>query len=593
MSDSARSVAFDPRAPVDERRDAQTELQKSAMPQVIDQLTPAERLEPLLRYIADSAADAEMAKALRKNNVIQFPSGAAREKKPGMQSVFLDDIQVGVLGDYYERPGVFSFEAMRQMVEATPILNAVIMTRIRQVQRFCRPQVDGRGPGFKINQRNKAASPAEDESDSMRELERFFCNSGWEFNPRARRRLRRDDFPTLMAKLVRDSLAMDAAPIETEFRRDRKQGIAGLYAVDGSTIRLCTEQGYRGDDEIYALQIVQGNVRAAYTYDDLIYVPRNPRTDVLSGGYGLGETELLIRVVTGFLNAFTYNVKFFDSNAIPKGVLNLFGNYSEQDINAFKRYWNGMVRGVNNSWAMPVMVSKDSESAAKWESFGEQASELMFGKWMTFLASLICAIYGMSPDEINFESFTNGSSSLSGSDTAEKIEHSKDKGLRPLLSYFQGIWSDYVVSDFNDEWEFEFTGLDDEDEETVLEIKKLTKTVNELRAERGDKPITQKWGEAPLNPTLIAAWQQEAMPPPEDYGQPGVSQPGAEGGDGGEEDQGGAPDFGQPQDGSEGGADFGQPDDATQVGDQPGTTDGGGRTPMGKSFGLPVMRIEP
>ena len=28
-----------------------------------------------------------------------------------------------------------------------------------------------------------------------------------------------------------------------------------LYAVDGSTIRLCTEDGYEGDDEIFALQV--------------------------------------------------------------------------------------------------------------------------------------------------------------------------------------------------------------------------------------------------------------------------------------------------------------------------------------------------
>ena len=73
-----------------------------------------------------------------------------------------------------------------------------------------------------------------------------------------------------------------------------------MYAIDGATIRLCTEEGYRGDDEVFALQVVQGNIRAAYTYDDLIYVPRNPRTDVMVGGYGMSETELLIQTVTGF-----------------------------------------------------------------------------------------------------------------------------------------------------------------------------------------------------------------------------------------------------------------------------------------------------
>jgi hypothetical protein len=585
MKDSALSVAHDPRAPADERQDAMTQLQKGAMGQVSAELINLERLAPLLTFIQDGYEDQAMTKALRKNNVIQLPSAAARDRKPGMQSVYLDDVQIGVMGDYYERQGVFSFDAMRQMVESTPILNAVIMTRIRQVQRFCRPQADGKGPGFRVSMRDKKAELGEDQTKSLQLLEKFFSHGGFEFKPRMRQRLKRDDMSTFMAKLVRDSLTMDAAPIETEFKRDRSLGIDGIYAVDGATIRLCTEQGYRGDDEIFAIQLVQGNIRSAYTYDDLVYVPRNPRTDVLSGGYGMGETELLIRVVTGFLNAFTYNVKFFDSNAMPRGVLNLFGAYSDDDIKAFKRYWNGMVKGINNAHALPVMVSKDQESAAKFESFGEPASELMFGKWMTFLASIICAIYGMAPDEINFESFTNGTSSLSGSDTEEKIASSKDKGLRPLLSYFQNLFTDYIVADFNEDAEFVWTGLDEEDEATVWDRKKQTMTVNEVRAEDGRKPIKETWGDAPLNPALVAAWQQEAMPQEQDFGMPGQSDPSAMGGqdfgDGGEED------FGQP-----GGQGAGGDDDQDLEEGGAGPSDDE-KASLQKSFGLPVLRIEP
>ena len=41
-----------------------------------------------------------------------------------------------------------------------------------------------------------------------------------------------------MSKLVRDSLTLDAAAIETELKAQRDLGIDGLYAVDGATIRL-------------------------------------------------------------------------------------------------------------------------------------------------------------------------------------------------------------------------------------------------------------------------------------------------------------------------------------------------------------------
>ncbi len=578
-TNAARAILADPRAPADERNAAMEELQKSTMPKALSDLIPAANIQPIIDYINRDLDDQAMAKSLQRSKVIPFPSNAVKDKKPGMQSVWIDDMQINVNGDWFERPGQFSFDAMRAMVEQTPILNAVIMTRQRQVSRFCRPQKGGKGPGFKVASKEKLENVDESEKAAIKLLESFISNSGWETKPRQRTRLKRDNFQNLMAKLVRDSLTMDSVAIETEWKRDKALGLDGMYAVDGATIRLCSEDGYRGDDEIFALQVVQGQIRAAYTYDDLIYVPRNPRTDVIAGGYGMAETELLIRVVTGFLNAFTYNTKYFDSNAIPKGMLNLYG------INAFKRYWNGMVKGINNAWSMPVMISKDSESKAEFADFGAQVNEIMFAKWMTFLSSIICAIYGMAPDEINFESFTSGTSSLSGDDTEEKIANSKDKGLRPLLSYFESTISEYVVGEFSDKYAFEWTGLDEEDETVVWERKKLTRTVNEIRAEDGVDKADGAWGDAPLNPSLVGAWQQEAMPPQEDYGTPGAA-PGlpADGGDGAQ-DFGGDQQQGDAGDQQGGGQDFGTPEQGDN-GAPPAKPD------LAKSFGLPVFRIQ-
>lgn len=564
-----------------------SELQKSAMPRALSDLIPATHIQPIIDHINRDLEEQAMAKSLQRSNIIPFPSEAQKKKgERGMQSLWIDDMQININGDWFERPGQFTFDSMRAMVEQTPILNAVVMTRQRQVARFCRPQRAGKGPGFKIVSREKMDNVDENEKQTMDLLQSFILNSGWEKRPRHRMRMKRDSFANMMAKLVRDSLTMDSMAIETEWKRDKSLGLDGLYAVDGATIRLCTEEGYQGEDEIFALQVVQGNVRAVYTYDDLIYVPRNPRTDVIAGGYGIAETELLIRVVTGFLNAFTYNTKYFDSNAIPRGVLNLYGNYSDEDISAFKRYWNGMTKGINNAWTLPVMVSKDAESAAKFENFGADVDDVMFAKWMTFLSSIICAIYGIAPDEINFESFSAGTtSSLSGDDTEEKLVHSKDKGLRPLLAYLEDTISEYVISEFSDKYAFEWAGLDEEDPKTVFERQKLTLSVNEMRALDGREEAPGDWGEAPLNPSLVGAWSQSQQAAQEDYGQPGA-QPGQ--GDPGAGDDG---DFGQ-QDGSEA-QDFGQPEDGG-AGAPPGSkppqaADDDGD--MAKSWGLPVFRV--
>lgn len=511
MADDPREIAFDPRAPAGEQHDAQHELAKAARP-TASSLIPSAEVSRMIAWINDDLAEQDMLKA-SSGQVVQFPGRGRPVPKAGMRSVYVDDLQIFASGAIYEKPGPVGFEALRTMFEQTPILSAILLTRQRQIARFCQPSEDG-GMGFAIRHMDPEKKLAGAERDAATLLTQFFQHNGWEFNPRKRKQLKRASFSQAMAKAVRDTLSMDALAIETEMKRDRSLGMDGFYVLDGSTIRLCTEDGYEGDDEIYALQVLQGRIATSYTLDQLIYEPRNPRSDVTLAGYGLPETELLIRTVTGFLNAMTYNIAGFDNNSIPKGLLHLSGDYDSGDLSAFRRYWNAMVKGVNNAWTLPVMVSKDGDSKASFEKFGVEFNEMYFAKWMTFLVSIMCAIYGMSPDEINFESFSAQRSSMAGSDTEEKLADSKDKGLRPLLSYFEALFTDFIVADFDPKLCFRWVGLESKDPQVEWEADKLTLTVDELRKRRGDAPFPDKLlGSAPLNPALMGAWQQQAMPP--------------------------------------------------------------------------------
>ena len=234
-----------------------------------------------------------------------------------------------------------------------------------------------------------------------------------------------------------------------------------------------------------------------------------------------------------------------------------------------------MVKGINNAWTLPVLVSKNQESKAAFENFGVDVDEIMFAKWMTFLTSIICAIYGIAPDEINFESFTAGTSSLSGSDTEEKLVNSKDKGLRPLLSHFEDVFSDYLVSEFSDKYVFRWSGLDEKDEKQLWDEEKSLLTVNEARKARNWDEINESWGNAPLNQTLMQAWMV-----------------GQSGGDAADMDGVPAPEQGderEPQRGD------GEQDDFDRLLDQSAKRheDEAAGDDMTKSFGFPVFRPEP
>ena len=241
-----------------------------------------------------------------------------------------------------------------------------------------------------------------------------------------------------------------------------------------------------------------------------------------------------------------------------------------------------MVRGVGNAHNLPVLVSKDQESAASFESFGEPASDVMFSKWMTFLTSIACAIYTIDPSEINFESFSSDKSSLSGSDTAQRLAASRDKGLVPLLSYFANLFNEFVVQEWGDKYIFEWTGLEPKDPAQEWEADKLVLSVNEVRAKRGNGEAPGEWGNAPLNPSLITGWQAERQAEQQqqmqqdqmDFGTPGMEQPGATE----------ASDFGD-----EGAMEGGEQVDANPA-ELP--TEDGRNELVAKAFGLPIYEIK-
>lgn len=549
--DEARAILADPRAPEAERLEAQAIMERDYRPTSASDLIPSAAFQPVLEAIRNGDIGGEIAKA--DNNPFA-PQRGRRSKAAGMRAVKTDEMQIAVGGDYIEPPGgAADFGLLRRMVEQTPILAAVVTTRIRQMSRYCQPSEDG-GPGFLIRHMDKEHEPDDGEKEQMQLLTRFFQHCGWEWDARARKRLKRDTFPNFMSKLMRDSLTFDACPFETEMTRDKK-GIDGLYAVDGATIRLCVEDGYEGDDEIFAVQVVNGKVATTFTLNQLVYEVRNPRSDVTMAGYGFGETELLLKTVTMLLNAVTFNGEFFDKNSIPKGLLQIVGDYSSEDISAFKRMWKQMVSGVENRYGLPVMVSKDKDSGATYTPFNAAADEMAFSRWITFLTSVVCAVYCIDPSEIGFEGFATQRSSLSGSDTEQKMGHGKDKGLRPFAAFYEGVFTDFVVTQFDKNLCFRFEGMEEEDAAKEWEARKLVCTVDELRAEAGYGPMDdERIGSLPVNPALIQPAMQLQHPdamnpqqPGDDYG-PDAPQ-GAEQGDdygtqGPAPQEGGSEDFG-------------------------------------------------
>ncbi len=519
--ESLYQLSHHPQAPIRERLNARQELElamaptRSQLPAKSDVDRLAERFLALYEEQAMTKAwvQPQSTGLSQSNGGLPTSSGKSVERK----AIYVDETG-HFRGSYRLRPSAFGAEALRAVVANTPCINAIILRRIRTVSRFLRTCERGRDVRFVIRQCDAPDTGYYKQNDKEKALEQLVLHSGWERDPIKKRRLGREDLMTFMGKTIRDILTLDAWTIELTEKRFGRQ-LDGYYAVDAATVFLASEEGYNGDDQIEYVQIVNGMPEAAFSAREMSYLVMNPRSDVRACGYGYAPPEMIIKIITGYLNAITYNLRGFDTNSIPKGMLTVFGNFSADELTFFKQQWNALVRGVNNKWALPVMASENKESGAHFEKFDVEFNEMHFAKWMTFLTSVVCSIYGCDPAEIYTEGFHAGRSSLSGSDMAERLADARDTGLEPLMNFLESGMTDHILGRIDPDFVFRFEGLHPYDQKWEQEVDKMTSTVNELREKEGREKAKGTWGDAPLNPVLQQAWmaeQQAAM-----GGQPG------------------------------------------------------------------------
>lgn len=485
---------------------------------------PGER-EDALRQAAREVAP--VARALPIGEILRLGEifgKAALPERPlaGVAKVVLpvDDPTRGTV--WLSRPVGLDFPALRRIVQEDPVLKAIIWTRIAQVSRFLRPSPQAWKPGFRIRFRDRFREVRPEDRERLAWLENYILSCGAEFDPRRRRALRRDGLWDWVAKHLQDSLSLDAAPVELVPTPSGQTH--GWVHVDGGSVYLvdplATESlgdlpelyrryGLEVPDpgEVVAVLVREGRPLAWYTHEDLLYRVRRPRTEPWALGYGQPEPEDLLRIVTGFLNALTLNLRGFTHNSIPKGILTVYGDFTEEDIEQFKAEWDAYVSGLSNRWRVPVLFASGDgrQAGASFVPIGNEFNEMYFSKWMTFLVAVKAALYGMDPEEINFESFSARPSTLSGSDTEERLASSRDKGLWPLLQFLRHTLNEILYT-VDPEVELEWTGLEVDQQASRADEEKML-TLAEYRQRRGEPPPEDPiLANAPLNPALLTVY---------------------------------------------------------------------------------------
>ena len=162
-----------------------------------------------------------------------------------------------------------------------------------------------------------------------------------------------------------------------------------------------------------------------------------------------------------------------------------------------------MITGVMQGWKTPVV-----EADVDWIDLQKNNRDMEYSSWMEYLIKISCAIYSIDPTEIGWDiSRGSGNSGLFEGSQAERLQHSKDKGLYPLLKFIQRKLNKYIVEQINPDFELVFMGLNGMtiSEELDLDVKKLNsfQTINEIREKYELKPI--EGGDVIENSTFLQA----------------------------------------------------------------------------------------
>lgn len=405
-----------------------------------------------------------------------YISNIEKKKDSGVKSyIFTPDYFYDSLG-YKANPTSITYQTLRNMARV-PVIRSIIQTRQDQVADFAEPTDDYQRKGWAIVKKRKLFSEEKDKEltdfDKRRisDITDFLLNGGITANTWCG-----DNFDTFLRKITKDSLEVDQMTFEVV--RDRRQKLFEYIATDGATYRLAEsiDRENRSDAiEINGyfpsyVQVYQGVVKNEFYPWELCFGIRNQSTNVFNNGYGVSELEDLIQVVTWLVNGMQYNGNFFKQGSNPKGFLNVKSTVSDQNLSEFKQAWRSTIAGVQNAHRTPVFQGGDVE----WIKLHENNKDMEFQLWEDFLIVLACAVFKIDPVEIGFSS--EKSASMFGQDGQKaRLEHSKSKGLDPVLLHEQRKITKYIVSQLDPNFEFIFTGMEPEDEEKILEqdIKKV------------------------------------------------------------------------------------------------------------------------
>lgn len=464
-------------------------IQKTEKPDLVASLSSLSIEEiDRLQKAAPMAFQSKLQAALNSNDAGEIMKanlylGEINRQPTKIQSVFFDPNDISGNGrGFKDSKGVLSFSVLRRMGDIH-IVKSIVSTRVEQIMNFMDFSEDEQKEGFTIRKKKSLFSTGDEkltneDKKKISKIVDFLEKGGW-----TDKWDNVDSLQEFVSKIMSDSLTLDQ--LAFEMVRNRMWELQKFRAVDASLIRFLDsvdprqregfeQYRFKGHLPRYCMVWDEMILHNPITKEPILYYPwelgfgiRNKTSDVRRNGYGVSELETLVNIITWILWGFSYNANFFSQGSQPKGFINIKNpNISNSTLQEFRQAWTQTMAGVYNSHRTPVINGIDLE----WVDLQKLSNrDMEFNEWIKFLIIMTCSVYRIDPSELGFN-FKESQQIFGQDGQRERLKHSREKGLKPLLIFLQGVITKYIVSELDENYEFAFTGIEVEDEEAQVKL---------------------------------------------------------------------------------------------------------------------------
>lgn len=282
---------------------------------------------------------------------------------------------------------------------------------------------------------------------------------------------------TWVRALMEDMLVIDACTVYPRMTAGGE--VYSLDLMDGGTIlpKLNSEGRRPQVPDVAFQQIIKGVPMADYNAEQLIYFPRNIRTNRV---YGYSPVEQIIITVNIAMRRQAYQLEYYTSGSMPDALIQVPADWQPDQIAEFQAWWDSILAGNLSGRRMARFVPAGSQVH---DTRPTQLTDTM-DEWM---ARICCFAFGTNPQP--FIKMMNRATAETLKVTAE------EEGVRPWSLTFLDMMNLIMLKYFKrDDLMFTWKPGEELDPQKRaqaedLEIRNGKRSIDEVRIAAGLKPI--------------------------------------------------------------------------------------------------------